>query len=174
MYNSAEIYKKAQKLIRSHGTNDPFRIAQESGIEVIYTDYFKDLLGMYLCKYKNRCIILNSNMDEHLTRMVMAHELGHDRLHREIAKKEGLKEFALFRMKDNTEYEANAFAAHILLDTNEVLNLCIDGYTVSEIAGLMNTEINLVLIKVQEMIRLGSNLTLPLDTRGDFLKNIKA
>lgn len=175
MIDSYEIYKKSKKIIRATETHDAIKIAKQLGIEVISVNYFNNLLGMYTYQYRSRFIFINSNMDEYLTQMVVAHEIGHDLFHRELAKGNGLKEFELFRMQKNTtEYEANAFAAHILLDTDKFIELAHEGYDVAQIAMQMNTEINLALIKLQELIRLGYDLRMPMDTRGDFLKKIKA
>ena len=84
-----------------------------------------------------------------------------------------MREFELFRMQSSTEYEANAFAAHLLIDTDECLEYAREGYDVVQIARMMNSEINLMLIKLQELIRLGYNLRLPMEPRNDFFKKIK-
>ncbi len=84
-----------------------------------------------------------------------------------------MKEFELFRMKSAIEYEANAFAAHILIDTDECLEYARNGYDVVQIAKMMNSEINLMLIKLQELIRLGYDIRVPFEPRSDFFKNIK-
>lgn len=87
--------------------------------------------------------------------MVIAHELGHDQRHRKMAKAgQPLKEFFLFSMKDTTEYEANAFASHILLENTEIYSLARQGYDVVRLAKYMSVDINLMLIKLQEMNRL--------------------
>lgn len=175
MIDSIGIYKRANNFVRMCETRDSLKIAKEVGIDVIRVNYFKSLLGMYTYHLRKRFIIINIEMDDYLTQMVVAHEIGHDYLHRELAKGEALKEFELFRMQKNTtEYEANAFAAHILLDTDKFIELAHEGYDVAQIAMQMNTEINLALIKLQELIRLGYDLRMPMDTRGDFLKKIKA
>ena len=85
-----------------------------------------------------------------------------------------MKEFGLFKMmKNNTEYEANAFASHLLIDTDEFLELARDGRSISEIACIMNTDINIALIKWKELDTIGYDLHAPMDTKGDFMKNIK-
>lgn len=104
--------------------------------------------------------------------MVLAHEIGHDIYHRDLAKN-GLKEFTLFNMKNDTEYVANAFAAHLLLDNDEVLELARDGYDVVQIAGMLNSDINLLLIKMQEMNNMGYNFNVPCHPERNFLKKIK-
>ena len=174
MIDSVGIYKKANSLVQMHGTRNTIKLAQASGVEVIQVDYFNDLLGMYVYRWKHRAMFLNDRMDDYLMLMVAGHELGHDAYHRELAKGEGMKEFELFRMQSSTEYEANAFAAHLLIDTDECLDYVRNGYDVVQIAKAMNSEINLMLIKLQELNRLGYHLRIPFEPRSDFFKNIKA
>lgn len=169
-----EIYNKTNKIISDASTRNMVKVAQNLGIKVYFEDNYTNLLGMYTCVYKTRAIFVNSNLDEYMTQMVIAHEIGHDMLHRELAKNGALKEFELFKMmKNNTEYEANAFAAHLLIETDEFIELARDGRTIAEIASIMNTEINIALIKWKELVSLGYDLRMPMDTRGDFMKNIR-
>ena len=174
MIDSEGIYKKANSLVQFHGTRNPIMISKASGIDVVPVDDFKDLLGMYVYRWKHRVIFLNNRMDPYLTKMVCSHELGHDIYHRPLAKEGGMREFELFRMQSSTEYEANAFAAHLLIDTDECLEYAREGYDVVQIARMMNSEINLMLIKLQELNRLGYNLRLPMEPRSDFFKKIRA
>ena len=173
MINSKEIYLKANRLVRIHETRNPLKIAEELGIFIYYSDDFTKLLGMYSYSFKNRAIFLNNRMDEELTLMVSAHELGHDTLHREEAKNTTMKEFDLFNIKDPSEYEANAFAAHLLLDTEEFLDYVRMDYDIYQIARAMNVHVHLAFIKQKELIELGYNLKEPVEIRGDFFKNIE-
>lgn len=174
MIDSVGIYKKANNLVQMHGTRDAIKLATYSGVEVFPVDYFTNLLGMYVYQWRHRAIFLNNRMDEYLTQMVTGHELGHDIYHRELAKGEGMREFELFRMKSATEYEANAFAAHLLIDTDECLEYARNGYDVVQIARAMNSEINLMLIKLQELQRMGYHIRVPFEPKSDFFKNIRA
>ena len=174
MIDSQGIYKKANNIVQLYGTRNTLTLARECGVDVVPVPDFGTLLGMYINRWRHRAMFLNDRMDEYLTQMVAGHELGHDTLHRELAKGDGLREFELFRMTSMTEYEANAFCAHVLLDTQQCLEYAKDGYDVVSIAKMMNSEINLMLIKLQEMIRLGYDLRLPMEPRSDFFKNIRA
>ncbi len=173
MIDSVGIYKKANNHVQKNGTRNTLILAKEVGIDVVPVDCFNSLLGMYVYRWKHRAMFLNSKMDEYLTQMVAGHEMGHDIYHRELAKGEGLQEFELFRMQSTTEYEANAFAAHTLIDTDECMELARNGYDIVQMSQIMNSEINLMLIKLQEMNRLGYNLRLPMEPRSDFFKNIR-
>ena len=174
MIDSKSIYSRANNLVQTYGTRNTLTLAQNIGIDVVPVDCFKELLGMYTYKWKHRVMFLNDRMDEYLTQMVAGHEMGHDIYHRDLAKGEGLREFELFRMQSSTEYEANAFAAHVLIDTEECLDYARNGYDVVQTASAMNSEINLMLIKLQELNRLGYNLKIPVTPRSDFFKNIRA
>ena len=112
-------------------------------------------------------------MDECMTRMVAAHEIGHDILHRDIVKAgRSMQEFVLFNIRDNTEYEANAFAAHLLLDSDEVFEMAREGYDIMQISRAMQVNVNLMLIKMQEMNKLGYDFRLPIAADSRFFKKI--
>ena len=89
------------------------------------------------CIALSRKIVFFSNQDlsPQTKRIVCAHEIGHDRLHRALAKGDGLQEFVLYKMNSIPEYEANIVAAEILLNSDEVLEYIYDyGYTSAQIA----------------------------------------
>jgi len=171
LIDSFRIYKKANALVKRIGTRDTRQIANELGIKIYYESY-DDLLGMYTYRWKQRIIFINNNLDEHMRQMVLAHEIGHDIFHRNLASN-GLKEFELFDMKNTTEYEANIFGSHLLIDNDEVLALARDGYDIVQISSMLNSHINLLLIKMQEMNKMGYDFNVPYRPEGDFLKKIK-
>ena len=155
MIDSFYIYSKATEMVKQTGTRNPMKIASEIGVMLRYSEELDKLLGLYTYRWKHRIILLNDKMEEIMARMVCAHELGHEALHRDIAKGEGLKEFVLFNMKDTTEYEANAFAAHLIIDDDDIYSMSKDKYDVVQMAKMLNVNINLVLIKLQELNKLG-------------------
>jgi Zn-dependent peptidase ImmA (M78 family) len=159
-----------EKLVKRCDTRDPFKIAKETGIELLFCDDFGSLKGMYRVIKRNRFIFLNRDMPERLQRIVCAHEIGHDKLHRHLAKANGLKEFTLYDMRTIQEYQANIVAAEILLDTDELLEYVRSyQYTAEQVARAMNTDINLVALKIAHLTRNGYDLR-PIDHRSDFLK----
>jgi len=158
----------ANRLVKKNKTRDPFEIAKETGIEIEYADLGR-LKGMYVYLKRNRFIVLNNNLPESMQRIVCAHELGHDRLHRELAKEKALKEFMLYDMSSRPEYEANLFAAELLLPEEEILELAERGYDIAEMALSMGTDINLLSLKLASMVSQGSSLR-SFEHRSDFLK----
>jgi Zn-dependent peptidase ImmA (M78 family) len=164
-----QITEKGAAVVRYCGTRDPFKIARELGILVRYADDFTKLKGMYRVVKRNRFIILNSHMSERMTRIVCAHEVGHDQLHRELATTGALQEFMLYQMDTRPEYEANIFATELLLDTDDVLELIENGYDAEQIARTLHSDINLVALKIAHLRNQGYQLRLT-DWRSDFLK----
>ena len=71
------------------------------------------------------------------------------------------------------EYEANAFAAHLLLDNDEVYSYARQGYDVVQTASAMNSDVNLILIKIQEMMKLGYEMNIPFETDSRFFRKIR-
>ncbi len=163
------IQKKACQLIQRCATRDPFAIAQGIGITVRSAD-LGQLKGLYTVVRRNRYIVLNETMPERMRKIVCAHELGHDQLHRELAKNTLLQEFMLYRMDEQPEYEANMFAANILLPDAEVLEYVYEHrYSADQIARIMDSDINLVALKMAYLAQQGHNFN-KMEYQAAFLK----
>lgn len=161
--------RAAEQLVRKYKTRDPFELARCLGVEVIFWDGFSRLKGMYRVILRNRYIFINASLPEQTAAIVCAHELGHDRLHRALACGKGLQEFMLYDMASRPEYEANVFAATLLLPDDELLELIYAGYDAQQIASMMNTDINLIALKVQLLRQKGYEFCM-LDSNTKFLK----
>ena len=161
------IIRIADKLVSKHETRNPEALARALGIR-IYDVPLKRQKGMYKVIKRNRCIFVNSNLDEHMRSIVILHEIGHDRLHRKQAT--AFHEFQLFDMSRNVmEYEANLFAAQVSLPDEDVIEYIHRGCSADMIAGAMNSDINLVAIKAADLSRRGYAFRLQ-DYRSNFLK----
>ena len=164
------IYDSVQSKIKKSRTRNPFTIAEDNGIMLIFDSNLNKMKGMYTIIKRNRIIILNDNMPERMQQIVCAHELGHDALHRQFAKDGGLREFMLYDMKSRPEYEANMYAADLLLDDEEVMELAKDGYDMQQVAGMLNTDINLIGLKMASMNYRGFDLRIGIEPKSDFLR----
>lgn len=159
----------AEKLKREAGTANPFKLCRFVGAELEYKDIGR-LKGMYTCIQGTRFVVINENLGERERRIVCAHELGHDLLHRELAESRHLQEFMLYDMSSRPEYEANVFACHVLLPDEEVLSAAAGGCDAAQLAEALDTDVNLVLIKIHELNRSGLGLKTPYAPKGSFLK----
>ncbi len=139
-------------LIRRFHTRDPFVIAEGLGITVLKRYDFKHLKGAFQVVLNQSFLIINGNLSEQLQRIVCAHELGHALLHKRLCGSQGhMLEFELFDIKNQLEYDANLFAANLLLDEEDLLSLSKQEYDIVSIARMMNSNVNLVLLKLAEM-----------------------
>lgn len=165
---TARIERLAEELKRRYRTADPDELAEALGIHVYERPDFSQLLGLYAVVRGRRCVFLNAALGDRERRVVLAHEIGHDQLHREEAEA-GMPEFSLSHMDLRTEYEANVFAAHLLLDEREVDRAARDGMDVVSIAQNFGVDINLVLVKLHEMKRKGYEVRVQDSPQADFL-----
>ena len=153
--------KVGASLVRRFGTRDPFQIAKELGISVLLCEDFGSLKGMYRVVKRNRFIFLNKDLGDRMLRIVCAHELG---------QANSLHEFMLYDMTTRPEYEANIVAAEILIDNEELLDYIYTyRYSAEQIARAMDTDINLVALKIAHLAELGYDLR-PVNHRSDFLR----
>lgn len=168
------VFALPRRLIRKYGTRDPFEIAEALDISIIMCSTFKRQKGAFKVIAKNGFIFINSNLSDEMQRLVCAHELGHAMLHRKLAVSAGgMLEFELFDINDQCEYDANAFAATLLLDDDELMELVKDGYDVVYIAKTMGTNVNLILLKLNEMRKQGYEMNLPEIPSRKFLGEIE-
>jgi len=167
------IKKKAAQLVRIHETNDPQQLCHKMGITIYYRP-FDTLLGMYAVIKRKRCIFVKDDLDEHQERLVIAHEIGHDQLHKALLREQKIwQEFTLLDITTQAEREANLFAAHLLLDDDDVISMLRDGYTDEQIARLSKVDLNLLLLKLMSLEdRLGTTLNLRHQPPSDFIAEI--
>ena len=66
--------KVGSALVRRCGTRDPFKIAKELGIEVLFCEDFGPLKGMYRVVKRNRFIFINQDMIVDSNRQFLLHE----------------------------------------------------------------------------------------------------
>lgn len=112
-----------QKLVRKYQTRDPYEICDGLGIRISFKDLGDDLKAYYFSQSRIRNIVINNRVPEELQRILVAHELGHERLHKGVALLKGFQEIELFDATIPTEYEANLFASELLIDDDELLAL---------------------------------------------------
>lgn len=144
--------KKIKRLIsyykRMVGTNDPFKIASFLGIQVFFGP-LGDALGMYKYLEHTKCIFINSAVldNELLTRIVMAHELGHAALQ--------WKENCCFMahktllLTSKVELDANTFAAELLITDDLLMEF--QGCTVEQFSNCTGIDKDLISLRLRNL-----------------------
>ncbi len=168
--NTSEIIQKADQVIQECGTRDPYKIAEELNI-IILERPFKKQLGVYNLIEDNAFIFIKDNLDPIMNEIVLLHEIGHHILHRGQISLD--LESTLFGRNNKMELEANIFTAHISLPNDEFLEMLELGYNVEQIAHALNSNPNLVALKVEVLIKEGYKLNRQ-DYQSKFLTSHRA
>ena len=163
-----KIENTVKKLIKRYKTNNPYKLCEQIGIEVVHAD-IGSLKGMYTCIKRNRFIVINENLDDNIKKIVCAHELAHDQLHRGISSSSWMKDYDLTIVNSKYEYEANMFAAELLVQEDELIALIKESKTLNEISKILYIDPNLISMKVKRLVDKGYCL-IPQDYNSKFLK----
>lgn len=117
------IYTETSKLIKKFGTRDPFEIMDQMHIVVMESSRYQKLKGYCFMSCKTIYVMISNFLSEEEKKIVAAHELGHIILHRSQLKMAPMKDDTLYNMMDNTEYQANLFAADLLIDDEDIAKM---------------------------------------------------
>ena len=167
-----------RSLIRRCGTNDSFKIAKDLNISVHFHS-MKRQKAFCLYFMRNYSIHINENLSEQMQRMACAHELGHILLHKPLLRPDSsgdvkrLVEMELFDITSITEYEANLFAAGLLIDEDELLEYLREGYDIVAAASALDVNVNLLAIRLAEMKNAGLPVDVPMTPPRRFLGKIE-
>ncbi len=118
----------ALQLIKKYGTNNPFKIASQKNIHVLF-EPLGNILGYFSTYKRIRCIHINQGLDKSGQRFTCAHELGHVILHPKV-NTPFLRRNTLVSI-DRIENEANQFAVELLMPDELILG----GMTIYEAAA---------------------------------------
>ena len=102
-------------------------------IEIINDDLSSEISGMIEYIDGGFIIAINKYHSDGRRRFTLAHEFGHYCMHREyLINNKSIEDIALFRSentKDKKEFEANEFAAKLLMPKDDFLNIIKSGKT---------------------------------------------
>ena len=166
------IIKVVDRLISKCGTRDPFEICRALDIEIYYKNLGDTAKALYFRDSRMRQICLNNRITETVLRVLLWHELGHDRLHQDIIVLKGFRKVDTISLEIPVEYEANLFAAEGILSDNDVLYLLYyDDRNLFSIASELYVPYPLLEFKLRIMQHKGYDIQAPVEANGDFLKN---
>ena len=168
------ICREVARVKNKYLTDDLHHLCKEMKAEVLYAPMgtsLKSCKGFFLVHSNKQVIVVNSDLSEHMQRIVHAHELGHAVLHGNVARVSAFHDFALFADTSRLEYEANIFAADFLLKDDEVLDLLNEDMFFFGAANKLCVPPELLDFKFRILKRKGHKvIDPPLVAGGDFLK----
>lgn len=164
------IYDETQKLIRKYKTRDPFKIMDNMHVIVGETSSFQKLKGFCFMSCKTIYVQISSFLSEEEKQIVAAHELGHIILHRTQLKMAPMKDDTLYNMQDNTEYQANLFAADLLLADADIADMAhnedLDYFS---LCSTLNSTPELMSFKLYSLTKRGQAYHMPMEIQSNFL-----
>lgn len=165
------ISEKINKLIRKYDTRNPFELCDNLNIRIRYKDLGTAIKAYYFYQSRIKNIVLSTRSGRIVQKILCAHELGHALLHDELAAMRGFQELELFDTTSRTEYEANLFAAELLIDDNELLSLLNDNEkSFFGVAKELYVPAELLDFKFRILKNKGYHLEAPYIAQADFLK----
>ena len=98
MRTAARIIETVEKLIKKYDTRDPYELCEYLGIKIHFLDMEKKLKGFFFYQSRQKNIVIDSNVNDILERILVAHELGHAVLHAQIAMMKGFQEMEVLEL----------------------------------------------------------------------------
>ena len=158
------IYDKVGKLIKKYHTRNPFDILEQMNVVVKESSNYHNLKGYCLVSCKTTYVVINSQLSEPEKRIVAAHELGHVVLHR------SLMNTTIYDMISKTEYEANLFAADLLLSDTDIEEMSQnEDMDYFQMCQSLYVSPELVSFKLFSLTKRGHAYNMPLDLNSKFL-----
>lgn len=105
------------KLVKEHKTRDPFEIASNLGIIVLFEE-LGSINGYYNTAFRQKFIHINCDLPGHKRIFTAAHELGHAILHPN-SNTPFLREKTYLSV-DKMEIEANRFAVNLIISDDDL------------------------------------------------------
>ena len=165
------IAKRVAALTKKHGSRDPFELCDALGINIRYMQ-LKNVKGFYFYQSRIRTVVLNAELDEESAKILCAHELGHACLHSEmLLNMRTLHEYEPYNVKNVAEYEANVFAAELLIPDESIKELLAsDGKSFYALAKELSVPAEFIDFKLRVMRSKGYDIDVPYLAQSNFLK----
>lgn len=130
----------------------------------------KQIKGYCFMSCKTIYVMISSFLSEEEKMIVAAHELGHIILHRSQLKMAPMQDDTLYNMTDNTEYQANLFAADLLIEDEDieemVQNEDLDYFG---LCSSLNATPELMSFKLYSLTKRGQAYHMPMEIQSNFL-----
>ena len=147
-------------LRKEHPNTDPFELVRAMGFLLLFQSMGKAknaCKGFCMMQDGQTSITINSDLPGMIQKIICAHELGHAVLHSQTPGMEAFHDFALFDDVSSTEYEANVFAAELLLKDEDVFELLNEDMSFFGVASTLRIPPELLDFKFRVLKRKGTS-----------------
>jgi len=166
------IKREANRLKMKYRTCDPFEICRALNISVAFIPMGKgegSCKGFYMTSSRRKIAVINSDLPEHIQRIILAHELAHAILH-VTPTLCTFHETSVLNGSNRMEYEANIFAAEFMVSDSEVFDALQMRLDFFQTASLLEVPPEMLDFKLRLLQREGYDVVAPYIGRADFLK----
>lgn len=165
------IYEQVNKLAAKYKARDPFELLGYLNVDAAEMDGLKKLKGFCFYSCQTFYVRFSSSLFDAEKRIVAAHELGHIVLHRKELQMAPMNDSVLYDMTSVREYEANLFAADLLIEDRDVEQMSQDPeLNYFSMCGSLCVSPELMSFKLYSMIRRGYPYNMPLEIKSTFLR----
>lgn len=163
------IYDCVAELINKYNTSNPLELMDLLDIQCCSSN-LDTLKGYCVIIHGIKYVAINDTLSPQERKIVVAHELGHILLHSAKLKAAAHHEMNIYDMADKTEYQANLFAADLLIDDDDVEDSArsdeMDYFTM---AHCLSTNPQLLAFKLFSMAKRGYKYNSFITPKSDFL-----
>ena len=131
-----------------------------------------DCKGFFIRRFGVSCIMINTDLSERNRQIILAHEMGHACLHEEQAEAAEFIDISVNGNGGIREYEANVFAAEMLLSDEEVVALLAEGIPLDSVAAELEVPLALADYKVRILQKKGWPVKPFLYANSNFMKDV--
>ena len=167
-----QIKHEADRLKAKFHTSDPFEVCESLKIRVYRSPMGTNTgscKGFFIVNARKKLIAINSDLPEHIQRIICAHELGHAVLHTANGIS-AYHDFAVFDKNNMQEYEANVFASEFLLTDEDVMDALEIEQEFFCLSSCLHVPPEMLDFKLQLMQKAGYQIKAPYIAKSDFLK----
>lgn len=138
---------KVDKLVHKYKTRDIYELIDKLNIILVKCPLDPSVNGFYQYVKRNKIIYINNNLDLHIQRYVLAHELGHAILH--TKSNTTYLQYNTFNCTNKYELAANTFAAELLIEDSLFKEY--QNHTIDEMAAILHLPKELIHIKLKHI-----------------------
>ena len=162
------VEKQVERLAAKYKTRDPFELLDCVNAITFETDKYTRLKGYCFLSCRSTYVAVNTYLPKEEKRMVAAHELGHITLHKNLLKLAPMQDSVLYDMRTPCEYEANLFAANLLVCDSDVEQLAgeMDYF---DLCKTLSVSPELMSFKLYSLVQRGYRYNLPIGLNSKFL-----
>lgn len=165
------IYNEVEHLVKKYKSRNPFDILSAMNVVVKESGAYQKLKGYCFSANRTVYVVINETLHPAEKLIVAAHELAHIILHKNMLQMAPMKDSVLYDMKSETEYEANLFAADLLIADEDISDMSKDeDMDYFKMCQCLNTSPDLMSFKLFSLIKRGYPYPMPpLDMNSTFL-----